>query len=128
MAVSNSTAVHQQSLTWAGSDSQFIDGEGNLTTFPAIPQGDITSVTAGDGLGGGGATGDVTLTNTDKGSSQLIFKNVASDSGTAVADTNNDTLSIVGGTNVTTAVVGDTLTINASTQGDITAITVSSPS
>jgi hypothetical protein len=42
---------------------------------------------------------------------EVIFKNVASDSGTAVADNNNDTLTIVGAGSVTTAVVGDTLTI-----------------
>ena len=40
-----------------------------------------------------------------------IFKNVASDSGTAVADNNNDTLTVVGAGSVSTAVVGDTLTI-----------------
>ena len=85
--------------------------------------GDITGVTAGSGMSGGGTTGTVTLTNADKGSSQFIFKNVASDSGTAVADNNNDTLTISGGTNVTTSVVGDVLTINASTQGDITGVT-----
>ena len=48
---------------------------------------------AGSGLseavtGLSGSTYTVTYTNTDKGSSQNIFKNVASDSGTAVADQN----------------------------------------
>lgn len=73
--------------------------------------GDITGVTAGTGLSGGGASGSVTLTNSDRGSSQFIFKNVASDSGTAVADNNDDTLTISGGTGISTSVSGDTLTI-----------------
>ena len=77
-------------------------------------QGDITGVTAGTGLSGGGTSGSVTLCNADKGSSQCIFKNVASDSGTAVADSNNDTLSILGGTGISTSVTGDTLTITSS--------------
>ena len=65
----------------------------------------------GSGITSNIATGQATLTNTDKGSSQNIFKNVASDSGTAVADNNNDTLTVVGAGSVSTAVVGDTLTI-----------------
>ena len=68
---------------------------------------------SGSGISSNISAGEATLTNTDKGSSQNIFKNVVSDSGTAVADNNNDTLTITGGSNVTTAVAGDTLTINA---------------
>ena len=39
---------------WQGTAAQYVNGEGDLTTFPAIPQGDITQVniTAGDGLSG----------------------------------------------------------------------------
>jgi len=57
-----------------------------------------------------------TVNNTDRGSVAVaplrIFKYVASDSGTAEADSAADTLTIAGGTNINTAVVGDTLTIN----------------
>ena len=87
-------------------------------------------ISATSGVGGGGdftlnqVGGEtISLTNTDKGSAQNIFKNVVADTGTAVADNNNDTLTIIGGTNVSTSIVGDTLTINASTQGDITGVT-----
>ena len=73
--------------------------------------------TAGDGITSNITSGRATLTNTDKGSSQNIFKNVASSSGTAVADNNNDTLTVVGSGSISTAVTGDTLTITgANTQ------------
>jgi hypothetical protein len=67
----------------------------------------------GSGITSNISSGAATLTNTDKGSSQNIFKNVASSSGTAVADNNNDTLTIVGAGGASTAVVGDTLTITS---------------
>ena len=84
-------------------------GVGNGETF-TIAQGtgiesELTSTTSG---------GTITITNTDRGSSQNIFKNVASSSGTAVADNNNDTLTIVGAGGISTAVSGDTLTITSS--------------
>jgi len=68
---------------------------------------------SGTGISSNISSGQATLTNTDKGSSQNIFKNVASSSGTAVADNNNDTLTIVGAGSASTAVVGDTLTITS---------------
>ena len=67
----------------------------------------------GTGITSNISSGAATLTNTDKGSSQNIFKNVASSSGTAVADNNNDTLTIVGAGGASTAVTGDTLTITS---------------
>ncbi len=60
---------------------------------------------------------DVTITNADKGSSQNIFKNVLTDSGTAVADTNNDTLSILGGNDLSTSVSADAITIQHDNSG-----------
>jgi len=59
-------------------------------------------------------TSDITGTNSGTNTGdQLVFKNVAGDSGTAVADDTTDTLTIAGGSNVTTSVSGDTLTIAA---------------
>jgi len=59
-------------------------------------------------------TSDITGTNSNTNTGdQLVFKSVASDSGTAVADTTTDTLTIAGGSNVSTSVSGDTLTIAA---------------
>ena len=94
----------------AEADFVVIQSDTDLATLSAVGLGNVN---AGTGIGVVYSNGTATVTNSDRGSAQNIFKNVASDSGTAVADNNNDTLSIVGGSNVSTAVVGDVLTITA---------------
>ena len=42
--VANSTTAAAITIAPQGSSSQYIDGAGNLTTFPTIPQGDVTGV------------------------------------------------------------------------------------
>ena len=74
----------------------------------------VTSITAGTGISVNSSTGAVTITNTDLGSSQNIFKNFAvAGQNTVVADSNNDTLTIAAGSNVTitTDASTDTITI-----------------
>jgi hypothetical protein len=107
---------------------QVEDGDGTEVTINQANEWKFVEA-AGDGASininwsdtSNGTDGDpydlsFSVTNTDKGSVAVaplrIFKNVASDSGTAVADNTADTLSILGGTNINTAVVGDVLTIN----------------
>lgn len=61
----------------------------------------------GSGGGGGGTT-------------QNLFETFTGDTGTTTASAANDTLNIVGGTNISTSMTGDTLTINMTgTLGDL---------
>jgi len=95
--------------------------------------GTVTSVgvSAGSGISVTGSpittSGTITVTNSDRGSSQAIFKNFAvSGQTTVVADSNNDTLTLVAGSNVTitTNATTDTITINSSDQytGTVTSV------
>jgi hypothetical protein len=59
-------------------------------------------------------TSDITGVNSGENTGdQAVWKSIVSDSGTAVANSLTDTLTIAGGSNVSTAVSGDTLTITA---------------
>ena len=82
----------------------------------------VQNLTAGTGITVSGSpsstAGLITVTNSDRGSSQNIFKNIAvAGQTTIVADTNDDTLTIVAGTgiSVTTNHTTDTLTITNTT-------------
>ena len=77
-------------------DTLTIQGGTNITT--SIVGDTVTINYSGDALSGE--------------ANQNAFSNVQSDSGLAEADSKTDTLTISGGTNISTAVVGDTLTIN----------------
>lgn len=77
---------------------------------PVTSGGTVTII--GDGINSNVAGLEMTITNLDKGSAQNIFKNVAGDTGTAVADNNNDTLTIAGGGGITTSVTTDTLSVD----------------
>ena len=50
-------------ISVVGSSSQYIDGAGNLTTFPTIPQGDITAIVAGTGMTGTNLSGPIPTLN-----------------------------------------------------------------
>ena len=78
-------------------------------------QGDGMDIDWGAGDGTDGNPYILNIDNADKGSSQNIFKNIAVSGQTSIqADSNNDTLTIAGGDNitVTTNAGTDTLTIS----------------
>lgn len=76
----------------------------------------VAGVSASTGIsvsGSGGEGSTVTVINSDRGSSQNIFKNVSDGTTSVVADSNDDTLTIAGGTgiSVTANATTDTLTV-----------------
>ena len=109
----DSVIVQTAAAAGASVEGDFIvvQSDTDLATLTTVGLGNVDGTA--NQIGVSYSAGTATLTNLDRGSSQNIFKNVASDSGTAVADNNNDTLTIAGGTNVTTSVAGDTLTITS---------------
>ena len=104
------------------SDFIVVQSDTDLATLSTVGLGNVNE---GTGISVAYSSGTATVTNTDLGSSQFIYKNFTADSGgTAVANSNDDTLTIAGGTNVTTTRSGDTITI-ASTdqfQGTVTSV------
>ena len=77
-------------------DTLTVAGGTNITT--SIVGDTVTINYSGDALSGE--------------ANQNAFSNVQADSGLAEADSTTDTLTIAGGTNITTSVAGDTVTIN----------------
>lgn len=87
-----------------------------LSNWKALltPIDGVTSVTFGDGLTSTTVTNTGTIANTDRGSSQNIFKNVTVPGQTTITSTvNNDSLNIAPGDNVTLTTSGKTLTITS---------------
>jgi hypothetical protein len=73
----------------------------------------VASVSASDGISatGTGEGAAVSLTNTDKGSSQNIFKTIETDSGTVNAGSNSASVTIAGGTGISTSASNGTITV-----------------
>jgi hypothetical protein len=89
----------------------------NNIDLASLTQVGIGNVNAGTGIGVAYSNGTATVTNTDLGSSQNIFKNIAvAGQSTVVADTNNDTLTLVAGNSITitTDAATDEVTIASS--------------
>jgi len=119
-----------------GTSSQFLKADGTIDSTSYLPSANAAAsvanaLTIGTGLGGVSYNGSsaVTITNTDKGSDQNIFKNVAlsgtgTNSITCVADANNDTLTLsassTSGISISADATTDTITF---TNTGVTGIT-----
>jgi len=91
-----------------------VQGNVDLATLTTVG---IGNVNAGDAISVAYSNGTATVTNTDKGSSQNIFKNIAvAGQSTVIADNNDDTLTLVAGNSITitTDAVTDAITIASS--------------
>jgi hypothetical protein len=110
--VANGIVTFNDDIT--GNDINLDIGSGELTASNVV-----YSVTAGSGLSVSG-TQELTITNTDKGSDQKIFKNIVADGNTITAGSNTDTLTVAGsgGILVSADPGNKTLTISADT-GDL---------
>jgi sugar lactone lactonase YvrE len=89
-----------------------ITSNGTLTITNTAPDQTVV-LTAGTGITTSGTYPSFTVTNSDRGSSQNIFKNIAVlGQSTVVADNNNDTVILANGTGVsiTTNATTDTVT------------------
>ena len=104
--------------TGSGSGTMSSFNVTNGTTTGSISDNSTLQIQGTSGVSvslvGSGNFSSFIVSNTDRGSSQNIYKNFRADTGgTATADVNNDTLVIAGGTNIETNRNGDVITINA---------------
>ena len=97
--------------TTAAVEGDFIVVQSDTDLATNSTVGLMTIAPTGSGVTSNIAAGVATLTNSDKGSSQNIFKTITATSGTTTANTNSDTLTVVGAGGASTAISGDTLTI-----------------
>ena len=142
VAVTNATTTPDLAFTWAGAVTDYVNGLGDLVAFPTIPTVpsnivetvvttngtfiDLTPTTAASG--DVTITADLSATGTPDATVYLRGDNawepisaipgtyewkIEGDTGGPTIVASGDTIDFAGGTNVTTALSGTTLTINA---------------
>lgn len=88
-----------------------------ITTFNGIPP-NVSSLSTSDGISGNSTTGAVSIVNTDKGSSQNIFKNIQVNGATQFSAGSNSSNLNFSGINITiTSAATNTLVFSAGTGG-----------
>ena len=105
-----------------GTDADTLDGQdgsyylnyNNLNNRPTVPSS-LTDLSISDGQSGQVLTtdgsGTFTFTTISAGGNQNVFATVDADTGTTTANSTTDTLTVAGGANIATSIVGDTVTI-----------------
>ena len=115
-AVEDAAANLITTATHSGISVSYTDNVASATL--AFTNDGVTEIVAGTGITIDQATGDVTITNSDKGSDQNIFKTIAvSGQDSVVADSNTDTLTIAGSTGLTVTTNAGTDTITLTNSG-----------
>ena len=117
-SIGNDNSTYTGILVWDGSGLKYRTKAQLLSDIGAgTGTGTVTSVTVtgSNGLSGTGtitSSGTITLSNSDRGSAQNIFKNIAAaGQSNIVADNNNDTLTFKAGSNITIKTDASTDTI-----------------
>ena len=116
LSIGDSVIVETAALQGASVIADFIivKSEQNVATDSIIGLGNVKGTASQIGVSYSGGT--ATLTNLDKGSSQNIFKTIASpNGGNIIADSNSDTLTFAqsGATTITNTPGSDTITISS---------------
>tara|TARA_B100000575_G_C23126814_1_gene652967 strand:- start:1182 stop:2669 length:1488 start_codon:yes stop_codon:yes gene_type:complete len=121
-------------VSGGGSQNLFATVDGDTGSTTANSQTDTLTIAGGTNISTSIVGDTLTVAYTGSPNSgeenQFAFSNVQSDSGLAQADSKTDTLTIAGGTNISTSVSGDTVTINYSGSngfGDLGDVTITSP-
>jgi len=107
-------------INFSGINITITSAATNTLVFSAATGGGgaVSSVTAGSGLSGNSSTGTIEIINTDKGSSQNIFKNIQVNGATQFSAGSNSSDLNFSGINITiTSAATNTLVFSAATGG-----------
>ncbi len=129
--VKSINTMHDDVELVAGSNVS-IAPSGNTLIISATPGGgggDITGIVATDGLAGGGTSGDVVVTIADQGvTTQRLADDAVTDAkipdNTVIRSLNNitDNVELTAGQNIAITPAGNTIMIEGTSSGDITAV------
>ena len=124
VTVTNSTTAASLAFDFAGSSTQYIDGAGDLTTFPTIGGGTVTSVSGTSPVASSGGTtptismaaASTTVSGYLTAANFTTFNNKTSNTGTVTGVSGTTPIASSGGTSPTISIA----TANASTTGALT--------